>query len=129
MIEHPKAPDGVPPATGYSHATAGTGRLVAISGQLPVDAEGLVHESDVLVQARQVFRNLKLALASAGAKPSDVLQLGIYLTDLDDLDAVRQARDDFVGDGPAPASTLVIVAGLALAGARVEIDALAVTRY
>jgi enamine deaminase RidA (YjgF/YER057c/UK114 family) len=130
VIEHFTSPKGLPPTSGFSHATAGTGRIVAISGQLPLDADGkLVDESDILVQARQVFLNLRLALKTAGAKPADILKFGFYLIDLGDLDAVRAARDEFVGDGAHPASTLVQVAGLVVPGARLEVDALAITRY
>jgi enamine deaminase RidA (YjgF/YER057c/UK114 family) len=128
MVDHFERPSGLGPANGYSHATAGTGRLVAVSGQLPVDANGtIVSTSDALAQARQVFANLGVALRAAGATPEDVLRFTFYVTDLADLTAVRTARDEFVGGGPAPASSLVQVAGLVLPGARIEIDALAVT--
>jgi enamine deaminase RidA (YjgF/YER057c/UK114 family) len=130
VIEHFKTPGELPPANGYSHAIAGTGRFVVISGQLPLDADGeLVDESDALAQARQVFRNLRAALKAAGANPSDVMKFGLFLTTLDDLGAVRAARDEFVGDNHPPASTLVQVAGLVVPGARIEVDAFAITRY
>lgn len=128
MVDHFPRPDGLGPVNGYSHATAGAGRLVAVSGQLPVDADGtIVSTSDALAQARQVFANIGVALRAAGATPADVLRFNFYVTDLADLGAVRTARDEFVGAGPAPASSLVQVAGLVLADARIEIDALAVT--
>lgn len=128
MIEHFERPDGLGPVSGYSHAVAATGRLVAVSGQLPVDAEGrVVDPSDPLVQARQVFANLTAALAAAGAKPKDVIRLTFYLIDMGDLHAVRSARDEFIGTGPAPASSLVQVGALVLPETRIEIDALAVT--
>ena len=125
MIEHFTRPDGLGPANGYSHATAATGRVVAVSGQLPVDAEGRLVGDDPPAQARQVFANLTTALAAAGARPADVLRLNFYVLDLADLAAVRQARDEFAAD-PPPASSLIQVAGLVLPGARLEIDALAV---
>jgi enamine deaminase RidA (YjgF/YER057c/UK114 family) len=128
MIEHFERPDGLGPVTNYSHAVAATGRLVAISGQLPVDADGkVVDPSDPLIQTRQVFANLTLALKAAGAKPSDVIKLTFFITDMGDLHAVRAARDEFVGTGPAPASSLVQVSALVLPQCRIEIDALAVT--
>lgn len=34
------APDGVAPATAYTHVVMGTGRFVAISGQLALDEDG-----------------------------------------------------------------------------------------
>jgi enamine deaminase RidA (YjgF/YER057c/UK114 family) len=126
--EYFERPSGLGPVSGYSHAVAGSGRLVVVSGQLPVDEDGnVVDESDGLAQARQVFANIGRALAAAGATPKDVIRLGFYLTDLADLPAVRKARDEFLGDGPLPASSLVQVAGLILPEVRIEIDAQAMT--
>lgn len=128
MIEHFERPEGLAAVNGYSHAVAGVGRLIAVSGQLPVDREGVIVDStDALAQARQVFVNLDSALRAAGAGARDILRLTFYLTDLTDLGAVRAARDEFIGDGPKPASSLVQVSQLALSAARVEIDALAIT--
>ena len=128
MNEYFERPEGLGPVSGYSHAAAGSGRLVAVSGQLPVDADGnVVDPSDSLVQARQVFSNLDRALAAAGASAQDVIKLTFYLTDLNDLHAIRAARDEFIGDNPAPASSLVQVSALVLPEVRFEIDALAMT--
>jgi enamine deaminase RidA (YjgF/YER057c/UK114 family) len=127
VIDRFAQPDGLPPANGYSHAIAASGRLVVVSGQLPLHADGtLVGESDPLAQARQVFGNLGRALHAAGATPAHVIRFGFFLVDLADLAEVRTARDEFLGAGAPPASTLVQVAGLVAPGARVEIDALAV---
>lgn len=128
MNEYFERPDGLGPVSGYSHVVAGTGRLVAVSGQLPVDADGnVVDPTDSLLQARQVFANLTRALAAAGATPSDVIKLTFYLTDMNDLHAIRAARDEFVDGAPPPASSLVQVSALVLPEVRFEIDALAVT--
>lgn len=74
-----------------------------------------------------MFANLAQALRSAGASFDDVLRLTVYLTDLADLPSIRIARAEYLGARPYPASTLVQVAGLAVPGARIEIDALAMT--
>lgn len=127
MIEYYQRPAGTSPVNGYSHATSGTGRLVAVSGQLPVDEDGnLVSTSDALAQARQVFANIGTVLRGAGAGPEHVLRFNFYVLDLADLDAVRTARDEFLAGATGPASSLVQVAGLVLPGAKLEIDALAV---
>lgn len=126
-LEHFAGSDGLPPTAGYSHAVVGDGRLVAVSGQLPVSADGrLIEPSDPLSQARRVFKNLREALALTGAGPADVIRLGFFLIDLEDLTHVRVARDEFIGTDRPPASSLVQVAGLVIAGARLEIEALAV---
>ena len=127
MPEHIPAPAGLPPVRGYSHVVTGTGTLIAVSGQLPLDAAGdLVGGGDALGQARQVFANLRAALRAADAGMEHVLRLTVFLTDLAHLDAYRAARDEAIGGGPAPASSLVQVAALVHPGAFIEIDALAV---
>jgi enamine deaminase RidA (YjgF/YER057c/UK114 family) len=126
VIEHFTRPAGMAPVFGYSHVTAGTGRVVAVSGQLPLDADGELVPGDPLAQARQVFANIGMALRAAGAGPADLLRLNFYLISLADVGAVRMARDEFVDTDNPPASSLIQVAGLVLPDARIEIDALAV---
>jgi enamine deaminase RidA (YjgF/YER057c/UK114 family) len=120
-------PVGLPPAAGYSHVAEiapGT-RLILISGQLPLTADGRLVEGGVAKQAAQVFANLETALSASGAFWRDVVRLGIFLLDLDGITAVRAERDAAIGDGRPPASTLVRVAGLAVPGALLEIEATA----
>ncbi len=127
-IEHFPRPPGLPPTNGYSHASAGVGRLVSVAGQLPLDSVGrLVGSGDAFAQALQVFANLRRALEGAGATPGDVIRLGFFVVDLGDLPDVRRARDQFLGDGPPPTSSLVQISGLVIPGALIEIDALAMT--
>jgi reactive intermediate/imine deaminase len=126
MPEYLVQPDGLPPSNGYSHAVVFSGRMVAVSGQVPVDAAGnVIGVGDVRAQLRQVFDNLATALRSAGASMSDVVKLTVYLTDLDDLLTFREVRDEYIAVARAPASSLVQVAGLVNPLFKVEIDALA----
>jgi enamine deaminase RidA (YjgF/YER057c/UK114 family) len=126
-IQHFAAPEGVRPGTGYSHGVAAAGRLVAIAGQVAMDEDGeLVGPSDPKAQADRVFENLRRVLAAAGASFADVIKLGIFVTDIDILPVVRQARDRYVDTAQPPASTAVQVAALFRPGYMVEIEALAV---
>ena len=121
-------PDGLPPVNGYSHAVAFTGRMVVVSGQVPVDGQGrLVGQDDPAAQVRQVFANLSAALAAAGARMDQVVKLTVYLMDLADLRVFRQVRDSYISADRPPASSLVQVSGLVNPEFRVEIEALAVT--
>jgi reactive intermediate/imine deaminase len=130
MQQHYVRPDGLPPVNGYSHAVAFSGRMVAVSGQVPLDGQGrLAGQDDPRAQVRQVFDNLTAALAAAGASMEHVVKLTVYLTDLTDLadlDAFRQVRDEYISLDKPPASTLVQVSGLVNPAFRVEIEALAV---
>ncbi|NGN63587.1 alpha/beta fold hydrolase [Streptomyces sp. A7024] len=117
----------LPPVNGYRHAVPVRGELVAISGQIALDADGeLVGPGDPVAQAQQVFRNIAKALASQGLTFADVVKIGFYVTDTDQLPALREARDAHVDTANPPASTAVQVAGLIRPDLLVEVDALAV---
>ncbi|MBV9590765.1 MAG: RidA family protein [Hyphomicrobiales bacterium] len=113
--------------TGYSHvAEVRGGRLVYISGQIALDAQGkLVGNGDLEAQADQVFRNLGAALASVGCTARNVVKFTVYMRDVKDLAAYRRARDRFVGEGPRPASTLVEISKLVSEDFLIEIEAVA----
>jgi enamine deaminase RidA (YjgF/YER057c/UK114 family) len=123
--EHYVRPDGLPPVNGFSHAVAFTGRMIAISGQVPLDGQGRLAGTDPHAQVRQVFENLAAALAAAGAGIEHVVKLTVYLTDIADLPAFRQVRDQYIPADNPPASTLVQVISLASPEFRIEVDALA----
>jgi enamine deaminase RidA (YjgF/YER057c/UK114 family) len=112
---------------GYSHvAEVRGGRLVYISGQVALDAQGkLVGKGDLEAQADQVFRNLGLALASVGCTVRNVVKFTVFMRDAKDLAAYRRARDRFMGEGPRPASTLVEVSKLASEDFLIEVEAVA----
>ena len=125
MQQHYVRPDGLPPVNGYSHAVAFSGHMVAVSGQGPLDGQGKLAGDDPRAQVKQVFDNLTAALAAAGAGMEHVVRLTVYLTDLADLDAFRQVRDEYDSLDKPPASTVVQVSSLVHPAFRVEIDALA----
>lgn len=126
-LTHISAPEGVAPATAYTHVVMGTGRLVAISGQLALDEDGdLVGEGDASAQARQVFENLRRCLAAAGATFDDVVKLTYFVTDMAHMPAVRAARDTFLDPERLPAASAVQVASLVDPAFLMEIEAFAV---
>lgn len=119
-------PDGVPPPFGrYHHAVAveGATRLLFLSGQLGVRADGSVPE-DAAAQTGIAFGYIDLALRAAGLARGDVVRLNVYLTEPEYRPAYMKMRDAWVAD-PPPASTLVIVKALALPACKVEIEAIA----
>jgi 2-iminobutanoate/2-iminopropanoate deaminase len=97
-----------------------------VAGLLPVDQGGaLVGGDDVVAQADHVLRDLGAVLEAGGCSFADVAKLSVYLTDLGDRAAINPLRQRAFGEA-RPASTLVGVSALAVAGARIEIDAIAV---
>lgn len=117
---------GLPePISHYTDAVQAEG-LLFVSGCVPVDDQGrLVGGSDVVAQARQVFANIGRVLAAAGAGFADVVKVTVYLIDMGDRPWIDPVRQDVFGDA-RPASTLVEVARLAIDGAKLEVDAIAV---
>jgi 2-iminobutanoate/2-iminopropanoate deaminase len=101
------------------------GDLLFVSGVVAVDADGkLVGGDDVVAQTRQVLENLGRVLQAAGCGSEDVVKVTIFLTDVDDRPRINPLRQEFFG-ATRPASTLVEVARLAVPGAKVEIEAVA----
>ncbi|MGI5391848.1 RidA family protein [Streptomyces sp. CA-251251] len=121
------APEGVAPAAQYSHVVLGTGRFVAVSGQLALDEAGeVVGAGDPAAQARQVFENLRRCLAAAGATFDDVVKLTFFVTDMAYMPAIRAARAAHLPDDRLPAASAVRVAGLVRPEFLMEIEAFAV---
>ncbi|WP_406175263.1 RidA family protein [Streptomyces sp. NBC_00996] len=121
------APDGVATAAAYTHVVMGTGRFVAISGQLALDEDGkLVGEGDPAAQARQVFENLRRCLAAAGATFDDVVKLTFFVTSMAHMPAIRAARDAHIPADRLPAASALQVAGLVRPEFLMEIEAYAV---
>jgi 2-iminobutanoate/2-iminopropanoate deaminase len=101
------------------------GDLLFVSGIVAVDAEGrLVGGEDVVAQTRQVFENMRVVLAAAGCGFEDVVKVTVFLTDIADRPRINPLRQE-VFSPTRPASTLVEVSRLAVEGAKVEIECVA----
>jgi 2-iminobutanoate/2-iminopropanoate deaminase len=100
-------------------------RFLYVSGIVAVDGEGrLVGGDDVVAQTRQVFENMRAVLDAAGCTFADVVKVVIFLTDVDDRPKINPVRQEIFG-ATRPASTLVEVPRLAVDGAKVEIECVA----
>ena len=120
-------PGQAEPISHYTDAVR-VGDLVFVSGCVPVDSEGrLVGGDDAVAQARQALTNVGAVLAAAGSTFADVAKVTVYLTDIDDRPKINPVREEFFGDA-RPASTLVEVSRLAVPGAKIEVEAVAVVR-
>jgi enamine deaminase RidA (YjgF/YER057c/UK114 family)/acyl-CoA hydrolase len=106
-------------ADAADHAPAGGG-IVALSGQRAT--ERVIAAGDFAAEFDEALGRLRSALEAAGGAPSDLLQLRIYVTDMDAYVAARPVLGDHL-----PATTVIEVGAL-LGGARVEIEGLASIR-
>jgi reactive intermediate/imine deaminase len=118
-------PKGLSTPTGYTHVVAPQrGRLVFIAGQVAADATGaVVGKGDFKAQTRQVYENLKTAVEAAGATMADVAKINVYVTDISQIAAMREVRQQFFTGNP-PASTLVQVVALARPEYLIEVEAI-----
>ena len=112
---------------GYTHVVeVHRGKTVYIAGQVAFDRSGnVVGAGDFRAQTRQVLENLKAALAAAGATFENVVKITTFVTDISQIQAFREIRNEFFGANP-PASTLVQVVQLARPDLMIEIEAIAV---
>ena len=100
------------------------GPLLFVSGQVGIDPlTGRVAGDEIRTQTQQVLLNIKSLVEAAGLKLSDVVKIGIFLTDPDDFAAMNEVYATFFAP-PFPARATV---GIRLNDPRlrVEMDAIA----
>jgi 2-iminobutanoate/2-iminopropanoate deaminase len=120
-----RAPELAEPISHFTDAVRAGGFLY-VSGIVAVDGEGrLVGGDDVVAQTRRVLENMRAVLAAGGCGFGDVVKVTVYLTDIDERPLINPLRQEVFGDS-RPASTLVEVPRLAVDGAKVEIECVAV---
>ena len=95
-----------------------------ISAQLPIDAStGALVAGGVAEQAKQCLSHIKTIVESIDHVMDDVVKINVFLTDINDIDAVDEVYKTFF-DSYLPNRTVVQVAALVLEGAKVQMDAL-----
>ena len=109
------------PLYGYSRAVV-AGDRVHVSGTCAAMAGGARPPADAAAQARRCWEIIGSALAEAGATLADVVRIRVYLTALDDFDAVGRIHGELFGT-IRPANTTVVVAALVDPQYVVEIEA------
>ncbi|MGH9382598.1 MAG: RidA family protein [Thermoanaerobaculia bacterium] len=125
--EHRRVSSGSPyePRIGFSRA-ARHGNVIAVSGTAPLAADGTtVAPGDPAAQARRCFEIIRDALEQLGAGLGDVIRTRIFLTRVEDWQAVGPVHGEFFRD-VRPAATMVQVSGLLDPDWLVEIEADAV---
>jgi 2-iminobutanoate/2-iminopropanoate deaminase len=116
--------DEGPAALGPYSQAVDTGDFVFLSGQVGLDpATGKLVDEDVSGQTHRAMRNLKAVLAAADLNFGHVVKTTIYLTTMDDFQAVNAPYSEYFSDAP-PARATIAVAGLPI-GALVEIEMIA----
>ncbi len=95
------------------------GQWACISGQIGLDADGLVDGFEA--QLRQIFANLGRLLDEHGVRVEQIAKTTVFLVDMADYAQLNEIYLEFFGDH-RPARSAIAVAELPFA-ARVELEA------
>ena len=101
------------------------GHLLFIAGQTALDSDGnVVGIGDPAAQTRQIYENIGRILAAAGGTFSDLVKITRYMTDVAFKEQINRVQREYLTEDP-PASTGIVVKGLAREDFLVEIEAIA----
>jgi 2-iminobutanoate/2-iminopropanoate deaminase len=102
------------------------GNLVFVSGQCPTDpTTGKLVRGGIGEQTRQVMENIGAILEAAGSSFDRAVKATVFITDIKDFAGMNAVYRTFFTKDP-PARSTVEVSALALKGAKVEIEMVAV---
>lgn len=111
------------PGGHYSHVAIANG-FVFVAGQLPITPRGdKLFEASFEVQAEQVLANVKAALEGAGSSIAQLVQVRVYIVDVEHWMSFNQIYARWAGEA-RPARAVVPVPQLHY-GFRIEVEATA----
>ncbi|MBB5407013.1 MULTISPECIES: RidA family protein [Paraburkholderia] len=112
------------PGGHYSHVAVANG-FVFVSGQLPINAQGeKLADASFDAQAEQVLANVKAALESVGSSVAQLVQVRVYVVDVEHWASFNQIYAGWAGEA-RPARAVVPVPQLHY-GFKIEVEAVAV---
>ena len=117
-------PSGVhAPPEPYSHAIR-CGDLLIMAGQVAIDETGqVVGIDDPAAQFRQVWKNIRAVVESAGGTVLDIVKLTYYVRDVRWIEREMPIRKELFPDGRYPCTTVVGVKELGWPTLLMEFDA------
>jgi enamine deaminase RidA (YjgF/YER057c/UK114 family) len=127
QVLHP--PNWLPPVGYANGVSVAAGRIVFIAGQIGWDADQHFQSDDLVPQFEQALKNIPAILAEAGGKPSHICRLTAFCIDKPAYLAGRRELGRIwkllIGNH-YPAMSMIFVADLLDAPAKIELEATAV---
>ncbi|NJE31017.1 RidA family protein [Thermococcus sp. 18S1] len=109
----------------YSQGIIAEGRLLFVSGQIPINPEtGELVEGDIEEQARVALENLLAVVEAAGGSAENVVKVTVYIKNMADYARFNEVYNRYFSSSK-PARAVVEVSNLPK-GVTVEIEAIAV---
>jgi enamine deaminase RidA (YjgF/YER057c/UK114 family) len=120
-------PPALHPTPGFSHITVATGsRTIYFAGQVALDAEfNIIGQGDLRAQTVAAMRNLETAMRAVDVTWDDIVRRTIYTIAPTEFETITSGIDEVTGGAGHPAQTIAGIAGLALPGLLIEIEATA----
>jgi reactive intermediate/imine deaminase len=107
-IQHLNPHTMAAPGGHYSHAVVANG-FVFVSGQLPITPAGdKLNAASFEEQTQQVLANVQAALEAAGSSVAQLVQVRVYVTDIEHWPAFNRLYQQWAGTEP-PARAVVPV--------------------
>ena len=116
--------DAAPTSIGPFSQGIRDGDRIFVSGQGPIDSNsGEVVSDDIGEQTEQTLENVAAVLEAGGSSLNSVVKATVFVTDMENYDAVNEIYEKFMND-PYPARSAVEVAGLPIdIGVEIEVIA------
>ena len=118
------ATSNAPAAVGTYSQAVQISDTIYLSGQIGLDPQTAELKEGFEAQAHQVFQNLSAVMEAAGGSLSDIVKLGVFVTDLGQFATLNAIMSQYFTE-PYPARAAVEVPALPK-GAVVEADGVAV---
>ena len=108
IINSDKAPQPIGP---YSQAIITEGKLIFVSEQIPLKADGTLAGDSIESQTHQVIKNIEAILKEAGTSLGDVVKTMIFVKDLSDFNTINKIYNEYF-ENSKPARGVVEVSGI-----------------
>jgi 2-iminobutanoate/2-iminopropanoate deaminase len=104
---------GAPGAIGPYSQGIRAGNLVFVSGQTPLDPDNGTIPEGITAQTERGLMNVQAIVEAAGCTMEDVVEVSVFLKDMNDFSAMNEVYEGFFGS-PYPARAAVEVSRLPL---------------
>lgn len=109
---------------GYSRAIK-VGNYIEVAGTTAMQGDQLIGKGDAYLQTKFIFEKIAHALQELGASLEDVVRTRMYVTNIEEWEAIAQAHGELFQD-IKPAATMVEVSRLIHPDLKVEIEVSAI---